>query len=275
MLRVALGPPLITAAWLGAVLCLSLARPAAAQGAHFQEFPEFRFGGTLPGCGFGVTPQGRVGGAGPVLLNVPVAYTPANFGAVVALQVGSLRSGELPTELDGRGVNGTGLLGIGLGRPGRGWYLARVATGVDGEGLYSLQHQVWSAQRRKLGVALGVQDLDNNRARRIGVPGGGGRSFYAVVTDRWEYQRKALYGTLGFGNGRFNDRVFAGAAAELNSHLTGFAEYDGFGVNVGLAGTPLPRGKNRRENLVLLLSGIDLGDADALLWGVAFTYAPR
>jgi len=253
-----------------AVLLLS-AGAAWAQG-EFREFPEFRYSSGLPGGGWGVTPDGVPGFEGAMLLNVPVAYTP-HRGVMVGFSSGSYDSSP-ELEFGGSGSNGTAWIALGLGRPGHGLYLCEMPTANNfddsfGEPVQNAQQQLLPETRRQPAVAVGMQDIFENRSRYIGAPQDlhNTDSAYVVATRQFGDDERPVYVTLGWGWGRFNSTAIGGVSWRAAKQLTVMAEYDGFNPNAGVAFDLSPY---LVDNTILFAGMIDLERA---LIGVSYVYS--
>lgn len=243
---------------------VSLAAPK-----EFREFFEFRYMSALPGGGFGVTPEGRVGFDGAIQMNVPVAYTPCGGNFVAGYWAGSLDPWNPTLDTEGAKVNGTGLLAMGLGKPERGFYAAFMPTSKESEAAWNFQLQLRPDDWDKPAFAVGVQDSANQRDRAIG-HAGGSRSYYGVATGRLGTDEHFVFVTLGWGGGRFNSRPFGGISWPFHDKFTAFAEYDGFNVNAGVAHSWTSRFDDGRWNVINL---IGLTDLNRPVLGSALTYA--
>lgn len=256
-----------------ALLAITITTATWVHAKEFREYYEFRYLSGLPGGGFGVTPQGRVGFDGAIQLNVPAAYTPYWGNYMLGFWSASTEPGEIHLDTAGPNVNGTGLVAAGFGRPGRGIYLAHMPTAEGSEAASHIQVQLTPDTFDKPAFAVGVVDIANRRDRYADLIGKDGfsRSFYGVATGRLGSDERFVYVTLGFGNGRFNNRVFGGISWPATSRLTVFGEYDGFNFNAGLAFSPQSRFDPRRWNIVLTGAVVDM---DRPEFGVCVTYAP-
>lgn len=211
---------------------VSLAAATAAPDPEFREFPEFRYTSALPGGGFGVTPDGVPGFDGAMQLNVPVAYTP-HRGAVIGYSSASFDSSPV-IDTAGGDMNGTGLIGIGLGKSGHGLFLAEMPTSKEWEPAQNAQQQIMPEMRSQPAVAVGMQDIFENRDSRIGSPHNAD-SAYIVATRQFGDEVRPIFLTLGYGNGRFNDSFFGGVSWRAAKKLTAIAEHDGFNANVAVS----------------------------------------
>jgi hypothetical protein len=216
-------------------ICLALvamtAFTACAQ-REFEEFFEFRYTSGLPGGGWGVTPNGVPGFEGAMQLNVPVAYTP-HRGAVIGYSSGSFDS-SIEIDTGGQGVNGTGIIGIGLGKSGHGLFLAEMPTSNEWEPAQNAQQQVMPEGRSQPAVAVGYQDIFENRDSRRGAPHTSGTP-YVVATRQCGPDDQPIFLTLGYGKGRFDNSFFGGVSWRAMDKLTVIAEHDGFNPNAAVA----------------------------------------
>ncbi len=219
------------------VLGLVLAGPVLAD-TDWKEFYQFRHSSTLPGNMFGVSPAGQVGFDGALQQNVPVAYTPSADNWVIGYSSGS-NTGSVEIGFGGGGVNGTGFIGLGAGRPGHGVYGSWMATGTDIAEAYNFQYQLVDGGQRAWALAVGVQDILNQRQNYVGDPYGA-RSIYGVATRPLDLFGDS-YLTVGWGDGRFGSSPFGGLSVPVTGGLRLVTEYDGMQVNAGLALSALGR----------------------------------
>ena len=217
------------------VICIALvtltALTACAQ-QEFREFFEFRYASGLPGGGWGVSPDGVPGFDGAMQLNVPVAYTP-HRGAVIGYASASFDS-SIRLETEGPDSNGTGYIGFGMGKSGRGLFLCEMPTSNRWEPAQNAQQQVMPAGTRQPAVAVGLQDIFGNRDSVRGRPHTS-ESPYVVATQQFGPDEQPVFLTLGYGGGRFNDSFFGGVSWRALDELTVIAEHDGFNANAALA----------------------------------------
>lgn len=217
------------------VICLALialtALSACAQ-REFTEFWEFRYTSGLPGGGWGVTPDGVPGFEGAMQLNVPVAYTP-HRGVVVGFSSASFDS-SIEIDTSGPDVNGTGYLGVGIGKSGHGLFLAEMPTSDEWEPSQNAQQQVVPEGPKQPAVAVGYQDIFENRDSVRGQPHTSGTP-YVVATRQFGSEEQPVFLTLGYGKGRFDNSFFGGASWRAMDRLTLIAEHDGFNPNAAVA----------------------------------------
>jgi len=219
------------------LLGLVLAGPVLAE-TDWKEFYQFRHSSTLPGNMFGVSPTGQVGFEGALQQNVPVAYTPTADNWVIGYNSGS-NTGSVEIGFSGDDVNGTGFIGLGAGRPGHGIYGSWMATESHVSEAYNFQYQLVDGGLRGWALAIGVQDILNQRQDYAGDPYGA-RSIYGVATRPLDLFGDS-YLTVGWGNGRFGTSPFGGLSIPVTGGLTLVTEYDGMQVNAGLALSGLGR----------------------------------
>ncbi len=218
-----------------AVICVAmvaLTALTACADEEFEEFWEFRYTSGLPGGGWGVTSDGLPGFEGAMQLNVPVAYTP-HRGAVIGYSSASFDS-SLEIDIEGSEMNGTGVIGLGLGKSGRGLYLAEMPTSDRWEPVQNIQQQVMPEGARQPAVAVGYQDIFENRDEVRGKPHESG-SPYVVATRKFGDDDQPVFLTLGYGEGRFNDSFFGGVSWRAHEKVTLMAEHDGFNPNAAFA----------------------------------------
>jgi len=223
------------------LLGLVLAGPVLGD-TDWKEFYQFRHSSTLPGNMFGVSPTGQVGFDGALQQNIPVAYTPSADNWVIGYNSGS-NTGSIKIGFSGDNVNGTGFIGLGAGSPGHGIYGSWMATGTDIAEAYNFQYQLVDGGQRGWALAVGVQDILNQRQNYVGDPYGA-RSIYGVATRPVDLFGDS-YLTVGWGDGRFDSNPFGGLSIPVTGGLTLVTEYDGMQVNAGLALSGL--GRNAEE----------------------------
>lgn len=250
-------------------VALVVSLPLVASAAEFEEFPQFRYSSGLPGGGYGVTPEGGVGFNGALQMNIPVAYTPSSGNYTVSA-VSAATNGGVELGMAGPDVNGTLTVGLGFGPPEAGLYVGLMATGKGdwGEQAHNVQYQLLRETAKRPAVAVGVVDVfDMRPAKQSEIFEPGGRSFYVAATRRAGSASHPLYYTLGFGNGRFNNRPFGGVSYQVTNRVKASAEYDGWNPNVGAAWDFV-----RHDDLHGLLN-IGVVDMNRLTVGVTLTHS--
>lgn len=219
-----------------ALLALAALITGTACAGEFADFPEFRYSSGLPGGGYGVDPAGHVGFDGALQMNIPVGYTPGAGNYAAAASSASV-DGGLPTSFRGKEVNGTLAWGLGFFGEHALWIMDMgTGEGKSLESAYNVQFQVVRETEKRPGIAIGVTDLFDERAETRLDPfslHGGARSFFVVATREAGTPEKPLYYSLGFGNGRFNNRPFGGVSYQPSEKVKVFAEYDGWNPNFG------------------------------------------
>ena len=199
---------------------------ADALAVEWKSYGEFRHTLGLPGNGFGVDENGQIGAGGARHMSVPCAYTPARGNYAVTYYSGS-EDNSIQFEFGGHKTESTGHWGIGLGKPGRGIYVAEAFVEKHlSVNAYHLQWQVVDETEDTPAVAVGVFDIFDQRQEMTGIPHGA-RSFYAVASRKVTGGDKPLYASLGIGSGRFNDRPFGGVSWYPARNVNLGVEYDG------------------------------------------------
>lgn len=227
-----------------AVLSLLL---LASAGARAQEeligqgqYPQFRGLSGLPGGGFGVGPDGRLGINGAMAFSSPIAYSlRPGRGALAFSSIsrdGNFRFGNTGSNDANTDANGTltALYGIDVKA---GWLTvsATAFSGLLDTGLNA--HFTPYQGERPLQFAVGVQDI----AGEGGTAGGGlpndtnnSTSTYVVGTAALG---RGAYVSAGFGSARFR-HPFASASVPAFNRARFVLEHDGFNVNAFLAYSP-------------------------------------
>ena len=222
---------LVTALLLVALL---LGAAGLALADNLNEYYSFRFSSSLPGMLYGVTPEGQTGFGGAFQQNIPVAFTPCEGNWAAGFNSGSLNS-SIQLGLSGRNINGNAFIGRGWLKSGHGLFVVWDATSNRIEETWNAQYQVLPLTSKYPAVAVGVQDLTNERERFQRRDSHNGRSIYVTATGPINREAaRPIYWTAGWGNGRFR-RGFVGVAVPLSDHLKVVGEYDSFNPNVGLA----------------------------------------
>jgi hypothetical protein len=207
-------------------------------------FPQFRNLSGLPGGGYPVNPDGRISLAGHVTLSTPIAYSIKR--GYYAGVLGNMSSSERPAWLNSsngeRDANGTFVDNIGIDSPFGSMTVGGMRLSRDGDGVI-IVHVESNLSIPKIDRAIGrtrfgygMQDVlsqggssGEDHDRQFG--GGKSNSPYVVATT--ELGRGA-YASLGIGTTRFRT-IFANVSAPISKNLRGYGEFDGYGVNAGVA----------------------------------------
>lgn len=206
-------------------LTLALTSPALAD-TDWLRFPEFRHVSSMPGNGFGVDAEGRVGFGGALNMNVPCAYTPAS-GNYVAGYHSSSTGSDIKLGFGGDEVDGTLFVGAGFYAPGSGIYVSEIFTEEHlGVNTWNAQLQIADETRDCPAIAVGCIDLQN---RRPGIAGGlhGARSIYVAASKQLAAGALPLYLTVGYGGGRFDHDLFGAISWYPGPNLNVGLEHDG------------------------------------------------
>lgn len=190
----------------------------------------------LPGAGLALNPAGRPDGQGAMQINIPVAYTPGD---------GFINLGAYSGQFEGRRSdpawnNGTGVLGLGFGTTHR-LYASVMAVSsclFSDSKAVSVQFQLAEESEGAPALSIGAQDLLDKEHDDFSEDHQTGVGYYAVATRGFALGDRQVYGTLGYGFGRFLNRPFGGVCAPLSDQFSLSAEYDGFQVNAGLGWRP-------------------------------------
>lgn len=198
----------------------------AAGAVNWNDYPEFRGVSGLPGNGFSVLPDGKLGPGGAFFMNIPCAYTPCENNYEASFYCASLNH-NLQFTPTGSEAHKIVNLGVGLGSPNHGIYLTQASVQFPlSVKEISLQWQVHPETKEWPAIAVGCFDLFNERQGENAAPHGA-RSFYAVATRKVMEGDQPLYASLGFGNHRFGDRPFAGVTWYATPRFNVGMEYDG------------------------------------------------
>ena len=204
------------------------------------QYPQFRGLSGLPGGGFGVSPDGRLGWRGAMAFSSPVAYSlrPGRaafaYGSVSrdeALRFGNNSGGDANVDANGTAV---ALYGVDLRA---GWL---TIGGMLFSGLYDSGinlHFTPSQGERDLQFGFGVQDIGGGggtAGANFPTDDNSSASPYVVGTGRL---RGDSYASLGIGAGRFH-RPFGSVSAPIFNRARGVVEHDGYNINVFLAYSP-------------------------------------
>jgi hypothetical protein len=216
----------------------------------------------LPGAGSALASDGTADGLGALQINIPAAYTPGS-GYV---NVGAY-SGQYIKKFGGeRWGNGSGFVGVGLGRWPRAYVSAMAVSRLVAQDSKAVNAQVQLLEETPdlPALAVGFQDLFNKEFKDFRNVANTEVSYYFTATKSFKLQGLSVFGTFGAGRGRFCDNVFAGISSPLSDSLNLAVEYDGFQINEAIAWRP-----QGRYGKYTLLAGYN-GKAGPLL-GAQFT----
>ena len=214
-----------TAKWLSLAAVLSL-MTVGAHAVDWNAYPEFPASSGLPGNGFGVLPDGKVGFGGEFNIAVPCAYTPS-LGNVAAVYISGSHDSKPRLQFGGEETDGTGLIGVGLGRPGHSVYASEVWVQKSlSVKCINLQWQVLEQREENPALAIGVFDAFDEREEYLSVPHGA-RSFYAVASKQQEFAGRPGFASVGYGSGKFGDRPFGAVSWYPTPNINLGFEYDG------------------------------------------------
>lgn len=229
------------------------------------SYPQFRSLAGLPGSGFGVTKNGNISLLGATSISTPVAYSLSNYNIFIG---GGIFSGDSKFRFDtteGQLLksNGTlvGMIGIPLNKWGN-LTATHMVLSTKGDNSQNFHWQI-PYETQNVSFGIGVQDVsgqggtEGQTSGPSGFDPGESRSYYAVSTFDL---KNGNFASLGFGDGRFKGRFFASANYQVTNRLKLIAEYDGFGLNSGLAydlGTIGQFGNSRKARATMSAGFLD------------------
>lgn len=221
-------------------LCLAASGFAQPELTGAGHYPQFRNLSGLPGAGFGITPDGRLGFHGALAYSTPVAYSMRNWDMVFSATnvSNTMRLSFLEDDnavlFDGNEGNGTWqlLVGVPLGEYGNVTFSHLILSSL----LDDAQNLHWAPPRQRGPVlfAIGVQDISGQgNAAGENLPGdlGNSRSYYVVGT--WD-AGLGTFVSLGTGDTRFKP-IFGSASFRVSERVRAFGEYEAFHWNYGFA----------------------------------------
>jgi hypothetical protein len=233
------------------ILLVGGARSAGAQGDPTigpGQFPQFRNLSGLSGGGYGVDSQGYSSLSGPTAFSTPIAHVLGRSHLRLEIAKASFR---LLPDFSGRGSNGTALISYGQTVGRLNILFSDMFKSGDLDQSYNCQIQYIPSPGAKWVGSIGVQDWNGNGgAAGTGVPGDNSvsRSVFGVVTYRWDTRENPVYLTLGAGRHRFRS-LFGSVSYQVSGPMRTWAEYDGFGVNLGVLLTARTRRYGRPVEL--------------------------
>lgn len=214
----------VVAAAAGLSLLALLSLPVSARR---DPWPQYTNIAPLPGGGgVALNSEGRLDGHGAAQINIPVAYTP-RWGYV---QLAGY-AGNYSNEKDEEFGNGSGVFALGFfGKPRVYMSGMQVSRHWDEAKVLSGQISVVDETEGVPAVAVGIQDMLEKEEDS--------RSLYLVATKQFSLGGRTMFGSAGFGNGRFLSRPFVGASAPLGDQINVVVEWDAFQLNVGALWRP-------------------------------------
>ncbi len=224
-----------------ALLALGLSAVSAAQAelSGRDRFPQLRGLSGLSGAGFGVLANGRPSFKGAMAYSTPIGHTLGGWS--LAAGAGTISKNQTPVffttgNLDKTRGNGTSFFvaGLDLGPVGS---LAGGFTFLSGLGDNISTLQFSPLAKGPVQWSLGCQDLGGSAGSSGEKQPGDdrtSRSFFGAVT--YEVQ-EGVYATGGIGTRRFQ-KGFASLSGNLGNNFKALAEFDGFGLNYGIAYSP-------------------------------------
>lgn len=219
----------IAAPALSVALAMSLFLLFCGAAAADDPWPQYTNISPLPGGGIAINADGRPDGLGDFHINIPTAYTPASGFANLSASWGDYSN--MTRQPFG---NGTGLLGVAFGSSPRVYISAmQVSRDLHESKAFNGQVLVASQMSKMPGLAVGVQDIFMKEDQ--------GRSVYGVATKSLSLGNHTIFGTVGFGGGRFLKRPFGGLSVPLGEHFNFATEWDGFQINNGIGWRPAGR----------------------------------
>lgn len=193
----------------------------------------------LPGAGMALSSEGKPDGQGAMQVNIPVAYTPGNNFVSVGGFAGQWNKGANASP---SWHNGSGVIAFGFGQWPRlyGSGMAVSSLLFNDSKAISLQLQVIEENKDTPAVAIGVQDL-RNKEHEFAYRATVGAGYYIASTKQFKINDYKIYGTLGYGVGRFLHRPFAGVSVPVSDSYSFATEYDGYQLNAAVGWRPTGR----------------------------------
>ncbi|MHB9036883.1 MAG: hypothetical protein ACYC64_09455 [Armatimonadota bacterium] len=191
----------------------------------------------LPGAGIALNSEGQPDGEGAMSINTPVAYTPGSDYWDLSATAGQFPNWKPSND---EWLNGTGALGLGIGRWPRLYVSAMAVSSLisNDSKAVSLQLQVTKESSSMPAFSVGVHDILDKEWADSKPTDNTGPGYYAVATKGFDLVRRPLYLSIGYGKGKFTDAVWGNASMSLNGALTVTTEYDGYQLNNALGWRP-------------------------------------
>ena len=208
-----------------ATSAIAYRRPSNGVPGHIPNY-QYTNVAPLPGAGVAIDSQGKLNGEGAMQVNIPVAYTPG-WGYVSLTDF----EGEHPIKTADTFDNGSTIVGAGFFSKHRMFLSAMQVSGVWHEAkAVSGQVSLFDETAKLPALSVGVQDLLGKEPN--------GHSEYFVLTKSFALNGQKLYGTAGYGSGRFLDKPFAGISMPISGRFNFVSEWDGFQLNNGIGWRP-------------------------------------
>lgn len=208
-------------------------------------FPQYRSVSGLPGGGYAVRPDGRIGIDGALALSTPVAYSLHGgvYAGILANMSPNLSLRGFDSKGGEKGSNGTFVDNIGIGTEFGNITLGGLRLSSRGDGVFICHWQIPEKMLKlpqswgETALGVGIQDVlsqGGSSGEELDRQNGGGKSNspYVVLTRKFE---KGMYASAGIGTTRFRT-AFANISAPIGKRIRGYAEFDGFAINVGVTG---------------------------------------
>lgn len=251
-----------------ALLVLVLSTLAVAE--DLEPYSDFRYMSGLPGGGYGVTSGGHVGFDGALQMNIPIGYTPGAGQFSIAGST-SATNGGIPTSINDEDANSTLTLGFGMTIQDYRLWVADMVIGEGWQDAINLQLQVVPEHESWPAISVGVTDLMNDfYSLYIHRDHHDSRSFFVAATKQFGDALHPWWGTLGFGNRRFNSNPFLGVSYQLLPQVKLTAEYDGWNLNAGAA-YDIVGGWGDGQWHAVFLAGVTDMDHVTLSLGITFS----
>lgn len=204
-----------------------------------EPSPQYANIAPLPGGGVAINSAGKADGMGAMQINIPVAYNPISGFMNLSVYKGD----HIGESRDQQWGNGTGLIGMSFGNSPSLYISGMQCSRVRNESkALNVQMNIVKESTDSPAISIGTQDIllkeKNNR------------SLYIASTKKIYAGNSTLYTTLGYGGGRFLDKIFGGISVPVGNCLNFATEWDGYQINTGVGWRP-----NGRYGHVTLLLG--------------------
>ena len=191
-----------------------------------QPWPQYGNISPLPGGGIALDSSGSADGLGAFQINIPVAYTPGQGFMNLSAYAGNYCNG-----LSQPFGNGSGVFGMGFGNTTRVYMSGMQVSHVLKEAkALSGQVLLFPETSGRPAISFGTQDILFKEPH--------GRSYYGVATKKLSMSGKTIYASVGYGDGRFLFKPFAGVSLPIGEKYNFATEWDGFQINGGVTFRP-------------------------------------